>query len=174
IPVSRICNVVLGFDASAKVPYGFGYLAPECERRFTLGVLFSSHMFPNRAPEGKVLMEALVGGRRHPERLELSDQEIISSVCQDIRQLMELPEKPLFAKVLRPASAIPQLEMDHPKMLTYRAGLEQENKGLYICGFGWDGVGINDMVKSARKAAVAISAGCRGEEAAAPVKPVYF
>ena len=174
IPVSRICNVVLGFEASAKVPYGFGYLAPECEKRFTLGVLFSSHMFPNRAPEGKVLMEALVGGRRHPERLELSDQEIISSVCQDIRQLMELPEKPLFAKVLRPASAIPQLEMDHPKMLTYRAGLEQGNKGLYICGFGWDGVGINDMVKSARKAAVAISAGGRGEEAAAPVKPVYF
>jgi len=174
IPVSRICNVVLGFDASAKVPYGFGYLAPECEKRFTLGVLFSSHMFPNRAPAGKVLMEALVGGRRHPERLELSDEEIISSVCQDIRQLMELPEKPLFAKVLRPASAIPQLEMDHPKMLTYRAGLEQENKGLYICGFGWDGVGINDMVKSARKAAMAISAGGRGEEAAAPVKPVYF
>jgi oxygen-dependent protoporphyrinogen oxidase len=174
IPVSRICNVVLGFDASAKVPYGFGYLAPECERRFTLGVLFSSHMFPNRAPAGKVLLEALVGGRRHPERLELSDQEIIASVCQDIRQLMELPEKPLFAKVLRPASAIPQLEMGHPKMLTYRAGLEQENKGLYICGFGWDGVGINDMVKSARKAAVAISAGGRGEEAAAPVKPVYF
>jgi len=174
IPVSRICNVVLGFDSSAKVPYGFGYLAPECERRFTLGVLFSSHMFPNRAPAGKVLLEALVGGRRHPERLELSDQEIITSVCQDIRQLMELPEKPLFAKVLRPASAIPQLEMDHPKMLTYRAGLEQENKGLYICGFGWDGVGINDMVKSARKAAVAISAGGRGEEAAAPVKPVYF
>jgi oxygen-dependent protoporphyrinogen oxidase len=174
IPVSRICNVVLGFEASAKVPYGFGYLAPECEKRFTLGVLFSSHMFPNRAPEGKVLMEALVGGRRHPERLELSDQEIISSVCQDIRQLMELPEKPLFAKVLRPASAIPQLEMDHPKMLTYRAGLEQGNKGLYICGFGWEGVGINDMVKSARKAAVAISAGGRGEEAAAPIKPVYF
>jgi oxygen-dependent protoporphyrinogen oxidase len=174
IPVSRICNVVLGFEASAKVPYGFGYLAPECEKRFTLGVLFSSHMFPNRAPEGKVLMEALVGGRRHPERLELSDQEIISSVCQDIRQLMELPEKPLFAKVLRPASAIPQLEMDHPKMLTYRAGLEQGNKGLYICGFGWEGVGINDMVKSARKAAVAISAGGRDEEAAAPVKPVYF
>ena len=87
---------------------------------------------------------------------------------------MELPEKPLFAKVLRPASAIPQLEMDHPKMLTYRAGLEQGNKGLYICGFGWDGVGINDMVKSARKAAVAISAGGRGDEGAAPIKPVYF
>ncbi|RJX31196.1 MAG: protoporphyrinogen oxidase [Desulfurivibrio sp.] len=174
IPVSKICNVALGFADSARVPYGFGYLAPEREQRFTLGVLFSSHMFPNRAPAGKVLLEALVGGRRHPERLELADKDIISLVCQDIRQLMELPEKPLFAKVLRPASAIPQLEMDHPKMLAYRAGLEQDHKGLYICGFGWDGVGINDMVKSARKAAVAISAGGRGDEAAAAVKPVYF
>jgi oxygen-dependent protoporphyrinogen oxidase len=175
VPVSRICNVVLGYDAGgARVPYGFGYLAPECEKRFTLGVLFSSHMFPNRAPAGRVLLEALVGGRRHPERLELSDEEMIAAVCRDIGQLLELPAKPLFAKVLRPASAIPQLEMDHPKLLAYRAALEQENAGLYICGFGWDGVGINDMVKAARKAAAAISAGGRGEEGAAPVKPVYF
>ncbi|MBI5559099.1 MAG: protoporphyrinogen oxidase [Deltaproteobacteria bacterium] len=174
IPVSRICNVVLGYDGAAKVPHGFGYLAPECEKRFTLGALFSSHMFPNRAPQGQVLLEALVGGRRHPERLELSDEEIISSVCRDIRQLIDLPERPLFSQVLRPASAIPQLEMEHLKMLDYRAALEQENKGLYICGFGWDGVGINDMVKSARKAAEAISAGGRGAEAVAPVKPVYF
>jgi len=174
VPVSRICNVVLGFDASAKVPYGFGYLAPECEKRFTLGVLFSSHMFPNRAPAGRVLLEALVGGRRHPERLELSDEAMIAAVLEDIGQLLDLPARPLFAKVLRPKSAIPQLEMDHPKMLAYRAALERENEGLYICGFGWDGVGINDMVKAARKAVTAIGAGGRGEEGAVPVKPVYF
>ncbi|MCB2184139.1 MAG: protoporphyrinogen oxidase [Desulfobulbaceae bacterium] len=174
VPVSKICNVVLGLSDSAKIPYGFGYLAPECENRFTLGVMFSSHMFPNRAPEGKVLIEALVGGRRHPERLELDDDEIVSRVYQDIRQLMELPDKPLFSKVLRPESSIPQLEMDHPRMLEYRASLEQESEGLYICGFGWDGIGINDMIKSAKKAAVAISAGGRGKEEEAGVKPVYF
>ncbi|MFH1215730.1 MAG: protoporphyrinogen oxidase [Pseudomonadota bacterium] len=174
VPVSNICNVVLGYDDSARVPPGFGYLAPECEKRFTLGVLFSSHMFPNRAPKGKVLLEALVGGRRHPERLELSDEEIIASVCRDISQLMELPEKPVFAKVLRPSGGIPQLEMDHPKMLVYRSEIEKNNRGLYICGFGWDGIGINDMIKSAKKAATAISAGGRGHEGEAPVKPVYF
>ncbi len=174
IPVSRICNVVLGFTDSAVIPYGFGYLAPECEKRFTLGVMFSSHMFPNRAPEGKVLIEALVGGRRHPERLELSDEEIVARVLDDISLLMELPEKPIFSKVLRPSSGIPQLEMDHPKMLDYRAALEKEYDGLYICGFGWDGIGINDMIKSSSKAVAAISAGGRGKEGAAPVKPVYF
>lgn len=174
VPVSRICNVVLGFDGRAKVPYGFGYLAPECEKRFTLGVLFSSHMFPARAPHGKVLLEALVGGRRHPERLALSDEEIIDSVLRDISQLMVLPEKPVFSRVLHPAGGIPQLEMDHPKMLAYRREVEKNCQGLYVCGFGWDGIGINDMIKSARKAAEAISAGGRGAEGEAPVKPVYF
>lgn len=174
IPVSRIVNVVMGFSNRARVPYGFGYLAPECEKRFTLGVLFSSHMFPNRAPGDNVLVEALVGGRRHPERLALSDQEIIDSVYADISQLMELPEPPFFTRVLRPAGGIPQLEMDHPRLLDYRADLEKRMAGLYICGFGWDGIGINDMIKSAKKAAAAISAGGRKDEAEAPVKPVYF
>ncbi|MBC8318271.1 MAG: protoporphyrinogen oxidase [Desulfobulbaceae bacterium] len=174
VPVSRIINVVLGFSKEARVPYGFGYLAPECEKRFTLGAMFSSHMFPNRAPGDAVLLEALVGGRRHPERLELSDEEIIEKVLQDIRQLIDLPEKPVFARVLRPKSGIPQLEMDHPALLDWRFGVEQKMPGLYICGFGWDGIGINDMTKSAKRVAEDIVSGRRGETPEAPVKPVYF
>lgn len=174
VPMSHICNVVLGYDDSARIPYGFGYLAPEREQRFTLGVLFSSHMFPNRAPHGKVLLEALVGGRRHPERLQLADEEIIAAVCRDISQLMALPAKPVFARVLRPAGGIPQLEMEHPQMLAYRSAVERDNRHLYICGFGWDGIGINDMIKSAKKAAIAIAAGGRHGEGEAAVKAVYF
>ena len=68
---------------------------------FALGALFSSHMFPGRAPEGCQLLEALVGGRRHPERLELSDEALIDQVYRDLSELMELPP-PLYAKVLRP------------------------------------------------------------------------
>ena len=69
IPGAKIVNVVMGFGSEAEVPRGFGYLAPEQEGRFTLGAMFSSHMFPNRCPEGHILLEALVGGRRHPEKL---------------------------------------------------------------------------------------------------------
>lgn len=174
VPVSRIVNVVLGFSKEARVPYGFGYLAPECEKRFTLGAMFSSHMFPNRAPGDAVLLEALVGGRRHPERLELSDEEIIDRVIQDISQLIDLPEEPIFTQVLRPQSGIPQLEMDHPALLRWRFGVEQKMPGLYICGFGWDGIGINDMTKSAKRVAEDIVAGRRGDTPEAPVKPVYF
>lgn len=174
VPVSKIINVVLGFSSSAKVPYGFGYLAPEREGRFTLGAMFTSHMFPDRAPAGQVLIEALVGGRRHPERLILSDEEIVEKVCADVSQLIELPEPPLLAKVLRPEHGIPQIEMDHPRLLEWRLAMEQELPGLHICGFGWDGIGMNDMIKSAKKTALAVATGGMRSEDEAKVKPVYF
>lgn len=174
IPVSKIINVVMGFTDSAKVPYGFGYLAPERESRFTLGAMFTSHMFPDRAPAGHVLIEALVGGRRHPERLELSDDDLIEQVYADISQLIEMPEPPIFAKVLRPEHGIPQMEMGHPELLQWRSRVEKEHQGLHICGFGWDGIGMNDMIKSASKTVLAIKAGSARVEDDAKVKPVYF
>ena len=174
IPLARIFNVVMGFSDRAEIPYGFGYLAPERENRFTLGAMFSSHMFPNRAPKGHVLLEALVGGRRHPEKLQLTDEEIISRVYNDLSQLMSLPEPPVFVKVLRPESGIPQLEMDHPRLLAWRGRMEKKYKNLYITGFGWDGISINDMTKSAKRAAEAIAAGSGRARENAQVKPVYF
>ena len=84
VPEAKIVNVLLGFPNRVKIPYGFGYLAPERENRFALGAMFSTHMFPGRAPEGKVLIEVLVGGRRHPERLELNDDELIAKILADL------------------------------------------------------------------------------------------
>ncbi|MEN8257557.1 MAG: protoporphyrinogen oxidase [Thermodesulfobacteriota bacterium] len=173
VPESHICNVTLGFDDNGAIPKGFGYLAPECENRFSLGCMFTSRMFPGRAPQGKVLLEALVGGRRHPERLELDDAVIVSRVVEDLRLLLDLPEAPEFVKVLRPKSGIPQMEKDHLDLLGWRTSLEQDYPGLSICGFGWDGIGINDMTRSARQA---VSATCqeRRDEQDPEVKPVYF
>lgn len=174
VPTAWIANVVMGFGKEARVPRGFGYLAPETEGRFALGAMFSSHMFPDRCPAGLVLLEALVGGRRHPERLELNDRELISRVYDDISRLIPLPEPPVFAEVLRSAGAIPQLEMDHPALLEWRRGIEEKLAGLHICGFGWDGIGMNDVIKSAARTSEALLAKARPESGEAPVKPVYF
>ncbi|MEN8135434.1 MAG: protoporphyrinogen oxidase [Thermodesulfobacteriota bacterium] len=174
VPGARIANVVMAFGAGAEVPRGFGYLAPEREDRFALGAMFSSHMFPGRCPADHVLLEALVGGRRHPERLELSDEELIAKVYADISELMVLPEPPVFAKVLKSVGSIPQLEMDHPALLKWRRGLEEKMSGLYLCGFGWDGIGMNDVIKSAARTVEAVSESRQTDSGQAPVKPVYF
>jgi len=174
IPGARIINVVMGFGPEAEVPRGFGYLAPEQEGRFALGAMFSSHMFPDRCPKDHVLLEALVGGRRHPERLELPDHEMVKKVYEDIRNLMKLPEPPKFSKVLRSEGAIPQLEMDHPALLAWCRDLERKEPGLFVCGFGWDGIGMNDVIKSAARTVEAVVEGKQKESGQEAVKPVYF
>lgn len=172
IPEARILSVLLGFDQTAHIPFGFGYLAPEREQRFALGALFSSHMFPGRAPQGCQLLEALVGGRRHPERLQLGDEALIAEVYRDLSQLMALP-KPLYAKVLRPTAGIPQLEAGYTELLAWRNTLHDTQPQLHLCGFGWQGIGINDMVKEAKRMAERVTATVKGE-AGVEVKGVYF
>ncbi len=176
IPEAHIATVALGFTQSAEIPHGFGYLAPESEQRFTLGALFSSQMFPGRAPTGHVLLEALVGGRRHPERLELSDEELINRVYQDLKELIHLPEAPVFSRVLRPEAGIPQLEAGYTSLLNWRKTLHENNKNLHLCGFGWQGIGINDMHKEAWKMAKRILIGLQNEENEKneEVENVYF
>lgn len=174
IAEARIATVALGFTDAANIPFGFGYLAPESEERFALGALFSSHMFPGRAPAGHQLIEVLIGGRRHPERLELDDEELITEVYRDVEGLMELPEPPSFARVLRPTSGIPQLEAGYPALLSWRRNLHEKMPTLHICGFGWQGIGINDMTKEAWKAAKRILMKQLEQEEKEEVKGVYF
>ena len=175
IPEARIVTIGLGFGAGASLPPGIGYLTPESEQRFCLGALFSSNMFSGRAPKDHILLEALVGGRRHPERLELDDDTLIQKAVQDLQQLLKLPNPPEYTRVIRPRGGIPQLEKGYPSLLKWRNDLIKEEKGLYVTGFGWEGIGLNDMIKTAFRVSEAIK---RGEQATgekeADLKKVYF
>jgi len=173
IPEARITTVVFGFNQAA-LPPGFGYLNPEKEKRFTLGTLFSSNMFPNRAPDGHIVFETLIGGRRHPERLELDDDTLISKALADVKGLLDLPETPLYARVLRPVGGIPQLESGYTDLLDWRNELVRGNPGLYICGFGWEGIGLNDMIKSACSVSEKIIAHDLQSPDQAQAKKIYF
>lgn len=174
VPEARIATIAMGFTDKAQVPFGFGYLAPESEKRFAMGTLFSSHMFPGRAPRGHVLLETLVGGRRHPERLELDDETIINQVYDDLSQLLVLPEKPCFVHVMRPRAGIPQLEEGYLTLLSWLEKVHEDNGGLHVCGFGWHGIGINDMTKEAKKVADTILRASRSPQEKPEVKGIYF
>lgn len=168
-----INTVVFGFKA-ATLPPGFGFLSPEREKRFTLGSLFSSNMFPNRAPHGHIVFETLIGGRRHPERLEYDDDTLISKALADVRGLLDLPATPAYARVLRPAGGIPQLEQGYTGLLARRNELVKNNPGLYVCGFGWEGIGLNDMIKTACSVSERIIADLRQTQDQAEVRKIYF
>jgi protoporphyrinogen/coproporphyrinogen III oxidase len=174
IPEAWIATVALAFDKDVRLPPGFGYLIPESEGRFSLGTLFSSNMFPGRAPAGCSLIEVLVGGRRHPERAELDNQTLIRQALEDIRDILNISHKPIYTKVLRNSGGIPQPEQGYPELLAWRDRLVSEHKGLHICGFGWEGIGINDMMKTAGRIAENIMADRKDSGRQTAVKGVYF
>lgn len=173
IPETKIATVVFGYNNGATLPPGFGFLTPEVEKRFTLGTLFSSNMFPGRAPEGHIVFETLIGGRRHPERVEMSNFDLIKYAQQDVKEILNLPGEPSYTRVLRSDYGIPQLEADYPALLNWRNNLVEQQQGLHICGFGWDGIGINDMIKHGTMVANTIHEG-QQEEKETEIKKVYF
>ena len=67
---------------------GFGFLVPEIEEMNILGTLFSSTLFPGRAPEGKVLLTTFVGGERNPELALREDDAIHEAVTRDLSSLL--------------------------------------------------------------------------------------
>jgi oxygen-dependent protoporphyrinogen oxidase len=173
IPEARLSSVIMGFKG-ATLPPGFGFLTPEVENRFSLGCLFSSNMFPGRAPEGHVVIEVLVGGKRHPERAALDDETIIQKAQADIQDILDLPEPPVYTKVLRSEGGIPQLEKGYPDLLAWRDALVRTHPGLHLCGFGWEGIGLNDMMKAGAEVAEAVLTASQSGSAKAEIKGIYF
>ena len=174
IPSAWLTTVVFGFKDSVKLPPGFGFLAPEVEQRFTLGALFSSNMFPGRAPEGHMVFETLIGGRRHPERVELDDDTLIRLAFEDVREILGLSGQPAYTRVLRTGGAIPQLERNYPLLIAWRDQFLSSQPGLHICGFGWDGIGLNDVMKHATRVSEAILSDIGTHRSSTEVKGIYF
>lgn len=173
IPEAWIVSVIMGFE-NTVLPPGFGFLTPEVEQRFTLGCLFSSNMFPGRAPDGHVVIETLVGGKRHPERVALDDETLIQKALADIKNILDLPKAPVYSTVLRSNEGIPQLEKGYPELLAWRDALSKTHPGLHVCGFGWEGIGLNDMMKTATYVAEAIRNSAQSGSTQAEIKGIYF
>lgn len=174
IPETWISTVVFGFENDVILPPGFGYLTPEREQRFTLGSLFSSNMFPGRAPQGHIVFETLVGGRRHPERLELDDKTLTRKAFEDVQKILQLTKAPAYTTVLRSGGGIPQLERNYPLLLAWREKFLSAHPGLQIVGFGWEGIGLNDMMKCASRAAERVLSSSANTQHGADLKGVYF
>src|SRR5204863_4164907 len=63
-----VTSIVMGFRRKdiEHSCQGFGALIPEVEGFNILGVIFSSALFPNRAPQEHVTLTCYVGGSRNP------------------------------------------------------------------------------------------------------------
>ncbi len=132
---------------------GFGFLVPKREGKKILGTLWDSSVFPNRAPEGYVLMRSMLGGARSPEIAMLDDDRLISIVMNDIKDIMGLDVFPDFIKIYRHEKGIPQYLLGHDKRLEEIDRIVKTYKGLYITGNSYRGIGVNDCIENSYRLA---------------------
>ena len=77
-----VAAVVLGFrrEDVAHSCQGFGMLIPKIEGFKILGTIFSSALFPNRAPAGHLNLTSYIGGARYPELASLPPEKLVEAV----------------------------------------------------------------------------------------------
>ncbi len=140
---------------------GFGMLVPRVESRKILGTLFSSTLFPGRAPAGHVALTTFVGGARQPELAGCNTGALIRLVQAELIALLGVRAAPVYAQVRRHPRAIPQYQIGYDRYLTACANAEAEALGLYIGGNCRDGVSLSACLASGQRLARAAAAGAR-------------
>jgi protoporphyrinogen/coproporphyrinogen III oxidase len=159
-----VASVVLGFrrrDVAHPLD-GFGMLVPEIERFSILGTLFSSSLFPNRAPEGHVTLTSYVGGTRAPGLAVGSAESLIELTVRDLRSILGLTGEPTFQHCCFYPKAIPQYEVGYGNFKKLMDDLEVKAPGLFLAGNYRDGISLGDSIISGCKVAERVAAMLRG------------
>ena len=155
IPYASSATVNLAYKRD-QIPHpldGFGFVVPFIEKRTVMACTFSSVKFPNRAPEGKVLLRAFVGGALQPELIDLGDDELTARVRQDLNVLMGIKSSPMFAEVSRWERSMPQYFVGHLDRVRNISNRVERFPGLALAGNAFNGPGIPDCIRSGESAA---------------------
>ncbi|MFN4319110.1 MAG: protoporphyrinogen oxidase [Aquificaceae bacterium] len=135
-----------------SVPPGFGFLIPRVEKKRMLGVLFSSQIFKDRAPQDKELLTIYLGGATDPEVIDYEEERIFSLVEKELRETLFV-NRVEFLNLTRWKRAIPQYTLGYGKYLELAKTLEQENPGLFLTGNYLYGVSVADCIRASYKVA---------------------
>ncbi len=136
---------------------GFGFLVPEVERRHVLGVIFSSTLFPGRAPDGHVTLTAFVGGVRNPDLANADVHTITARVLDDLRLLLGAKGEPTFRAFHLWPKAIPQYDLTYGRFKEIMDEAERRNSGLALAGSYREGVAVGDVIAGAETAATRLA-----------------
>lgn len=139
---------------------GFGQLHPRSQGVETLGTIYSSSLFPGRAPPGRILILSYIGGAKNPGILNKSKDELAETVDKDLRRMLINPDAklPRVLGVRVWPQAIPQFSIGHFDLLdAAKAALTDTGvKGLFLGGNYVSGVALGRCIEGAYESAAEV------------------
>ncbi|MBL8150671.1 MAG: protoporphyrinogen oxidase [Blastocatellia bacterium] len=155
IEYTRLAVIHLSFKVSdiARSLNGFGFLIPRGQSVRTLGTIWNSSLFPNRAPEGEVLFTSFIGGAHDLGAVELRDEELVAIVSGELKKILSTSADAKLISLWKWQKAIPQYCIGHVAKLKRIEAAVKGQKGLYLAGNYLQGVSVPDCVSRAIKIA---------------------
>lgn len=144
-----IIQVILGVKNARGLDFpAFGGLVPSKEQKRVLGILFPSSCFEQRCPEGGALYSYFIGGARHTDYLQKSDDEIREITLEAFHSMLKYPAdmQPDLLRIFRHEHAIPQYWSDSGERFATIEALQQQYPGLILAGNMRDGIGMGNRI----------------------------
>jgi oxygen-dependent protoporphyrinogen oxidase len=109
--------------------------------------------FPFRAPDNKALVRCFLGGAKDQAVLKLSDEEVISIVRKELKQITGLSADPWFVKVYRWERSMAQYTPGHLERIERIEATLKQMQNLSIAGNFYKGIGVPDCIHTGKEAA---------------------
>ena len=137
-------------DTQAGLPDGTGFVVPRGKAPMTAATWLSSK-WPAEAFGTTAVVRCYVGAVGEEDILDADDAVLIEACARHLAAVVNLPDMPEHATVVRWPASMPQYEVGHLDRVTnIRAALPP---GIVVVGQAYDGVGVPDCVRAANETA---------------------
>jgi oxygen-dependent protoporphyrinogen oxidase len=152
-PVAVVCVGFRAADGLGVDLDAYGFVVARGEGIGLLGCQYETSVFTDRAPEGGVLLRALLGGTFDPTLVDADDGTIATRAVADLRRAAGLARDPDFVDVWRARPGIPQYDLAHADRIRAVDEAVARLPGLSVIGNALRGVGVNDGIAAATRLA---------------------
>ena len=155
IPYASAAIAISGYrlDQVTHPLDAFGLVIPAQENRRILAVSIPSRKFPGRAPAGRVQLRTFIGGALQQPLLEQTDAQLLQMVETELQDIFGISGPPELTRLVRWNQAMPQYHVGHVQRVEQIRQAVQQIPGLELAGNAYSGVGLPDVIESARSAA---------------------
>ncbi|MDQ6982871.1 MAG: protoporphyrinogen oxidase [Mariprofundus sp.] len=132
---------------------GTGFLTPRREGHVLTGNLWMSSLFPDRAPEGKVLLTSYLGGARSPQIKDWDDDRMVDEMLRTLRPLLGLKGMPEMLRINRHKQALPLYHGAYQSRMQSIISRLKNLPGLHLEANYKGGVSVRDRLACGRSLA---------------------
>ncbi|MFN0028187.1 MAG: protoporphyrinogen oxidase [Acidimicrobiales bacterium] len=137
-----------------------GFLVPRRAGRFLTACSWSSAKFAHLGADGTVRLRASVGRSDDTRFVSMTDQDMLTAIAEELRELMGIHGDPFAWRVHRWMNALPQYQPGHAQQVAkWEADLAAHAPEVVLAGASLRGLGIPACIASGRHAARSLLAG---------------